>query len=174
MACLIAWCDFSWEAFATLFTGLAAVGGAICVGLKQVAISRRQTAILERQVKLQAQSLRSDRFDRRYRVFEETQNLILGVFGPDGDAPSYETSRPFLTAMGEARFLFDESVVIGLEEIRDRLGQLRVLQKTMQNNYQNDGSYGEGNPQREEDAKLWFSEKLRLLPELFRVMKLND
>ena len=59
--CPIYWSAFSWEAFATLATGLAAVGGAVWILM-------RQQLSLDRQVELQELKLRSDLFDRRFVV----------------------------------------------------------------------------------------------------------
>jgi hypothetical protein len=54
----IYWAELSWEAFAALFTGIAAVGGAIYVGKRQTKIAERQTDILNRQTILAEQELR--------------------------------------------------------------------------------------------------------------------
>jgi hypothetical protein len=67
-----AWAAFSWEAFATLATGVLAVSGAVVIGVLQVGIQARQSAILERQVGLHELKLRSDLFERRFRVYEAT------------------------------------------------------------------------------------------------------
>jgi antitoxin HicB len=150
-------CNFTWEAFATLATGFAAVGAAVYIGRKQTEIQKRQAGI-------QAQSLRSDLFDRRYRVFDRTQELILEVFKSDIRFDD-DALRPFKTAMGEAGFLFDESVVRGLDEILEKFLKYRVLMKS-----QNDSYFSE----QEADIQLWFSQRLRSLPELFKAMELGE
>ena len=61
--CSIAWCSLTWEAFATLLTGGLAVGAATVVGVRQLAISRRQIALEEHK-------FRVDLFDERFAVYE--------------------------------------------------------------------------------------------------------
>jgi hypothetical protein len=50
---------FSWEAFATILTGFAAVGAAWFVGSNQLEIQRRQTALTENDLKIQLLDKRS-------------------------------------------------------------------------------------------------------------------
>ena len=64
MHCSIDWCAFTWEAAATLATGFSAVGGAVLVGLRQV-------ALLKSQHNLERLRLKSELFDERYRIFSE-------------------------------------------------------------------------------------------------------
>jgi hypothetical protein len=165
MACPIAWCAFSWEAFATLVTGVSAVAGAVWVANGQMKIQKKQTNI-------QAQALRSDLFERRYRVFDETEKLLREVINTG--SPNHDASQPFRAAKGEAHFLFDESVVSGLDEIWRKICEYQVLITNMNSNYQSAGNYGDGNPDKKENALLWFSDRLNTLPKLFHVMKLHE
>jgi hypothetical protein len=128
--------------------------------------------IQKRQTNIQAQALRSDLFERRYRVFDQTEKLLREVIntGP----PSHDTGQPFRAAKGEAHFLFDESVVSGLDEIWRKICAYQVLITDMNSNYQSEGNYGDGDPEKKESAKLWFSNRLNTLPELFDVMKLHE
>lgn len=160
----IAWQDFSWEAFATLTTGLSAVGAAVYVARKQSEIQRAQVAI-------QDLELRSDLFERRYTVFDGVKFFLLEILRL-ADSPSHEAEQQFLIAMGEAKFLFNDSVVSSLDEIWKKACQFHALKQTMKHTYQAEGHYGEGNPQRAADAIAWFSERLKSLPSTFEALKL--
>jgi hypothetical protein len=50
---LIYWSLFSWEAFATLLTGVLAVGAASWVGWNQLQLQKRQTRLIENDLKIQ-------------------------------------------------------------------------------------------------------------------------
>jgi hypothetical protein len=82
----IAWTQFSWEAFATLATGLAAVVAALVVGWRQTGIAGRQNDQLaqqseyarqtaERDYLLQAQAFRLALLSERKLVLEEFRRL---------------------------------------------------------------------------------------------------
>jgi hypothetical protein len=49
----IHWEMFSWEAFATLMTGILAVGAASWVGWNQLQLQKRQTRLIENDLKIQ-------------------------------------------------------------------------------------------------------------------------
>jgi len=161
----IAWCDFTWDAFATLITGLSAVGGAVAVGMRQMRILHQQTAIQEQQ-------LRSELFDRRYRVFERAEGFLLDVFA-SGDRPSREAQLEFRTAMGEARFLFDQKVWAGLDEIWQKWAAYQVLKATMKSTFDREGHHGDGNPEKEANSLLWFHDRTNTLAELFDELRLS-
>lgn len=164
----IAWCDFTWEAFATLVTGLSAVLGAILIGLRQVVIQRRQTEIQLRQTRLQEAELRAGLFDRRYRVFERTAQF-LGEILRHADDPSPETQREFSIAIGESRFLFGPDVANGLEEIWRQWSQyhLQIIVERSGNPPE------EGYPQKQMELWQWFVDRLNTLPELFDELRLS-
>ena len=162
----IAWLDFTWEAFATLTTGLSAVGAAVYVGRKQSEIQRTQVA-------LQSIALRSDLFERRYEVFDRVKNFIVEIVRT-ADSTNREIEQQFLIAMGEAKFLFDESVVSSLDEVWKKACEYHALKRTMEHAYRTERHYGEGNPQREHDSIVWFSERLKTLPSTFEALKLTD
>ena len=165
MTCSIAWSSFSWEAFATLVTGLAAVVAAFVLGRTQIAIQKKQTDI-------QAQSLRSDLFDRRYDVFDRTEKFIFKIVN-SADYPPRETEWDFFLAMGQARFLFSKEVVSGLEEIRKNCSSYQASNSMMDRKQKITGRFDEEDVKRETDARSWFSERLKSLPELFDEMKLG-
>ena len=165
MVSSIVWQGFSWEAFATLATGLSAV-------LAAVYVARKQSEIQKAQVGLQSLALRSDLFDRRYGVYDRVQNFI-GEIVRTADSPGRDIEQQFLIAKGEAKFLFDATVVSGLDEIWSKACEYRALKKMMAHTYQTEGHYGAANPQKECDANIWFGGRLQSLPDLFDTMKLG-
>ncbi len=102
----------SWEAFATLITGISAVAAAFYVGLRQQKIAERQTLILQRQ-------LSSSIFERKYAVYEATLALIKEAI----QARNFpEKSDPeFLAQREKARFLFPDTVGDQLDIIRHQI-----------------------------------------------------
>jgi hypothetical protein len=168
----IAWYDFSWEAFATLFTGLAAVLAAFAVGWRQGSIQKIQAEIQKRQTELQEFELRSDLFDRRYRVFEKVERFLAEIL-QNADDPKPETQREYCIAIGEARFLFKPHVHDGLQEILGRWARFHALKVTMKHSFDAHGHYGDGNPDKECKAMLWFSERFTSLPDLFDELRLS-
>jgi len=107
--CNIAWCGFTWEAFATLMTGVLAVGAAVYVGRRQTKIMDEQTAIAKRQVDLEHLKLRADLFDRRMAVFETTDRW-LGEFWAHGKPATGDIERDFICATDTAKLLFRPAV----------------------------------------------------------------
>ena len=99
----------SWEAFSTLLTGLAAVGAALVVGIRQQRIVERQTFILQRQ-------LSSGLFERKYAVYEATLALIKEAIQVR-DFPE-KADAEFLAQREKARFLFPNDVGDQLDKIR--------------------------------------------------------
>ena len=162
---LIDWCAFTWEAFATLMTGFLAVGGAFLIGLRQMKIQAKQ-------VELQDLALRSDLFERRYSVYERVREFtILAMSIVENQ--DRETEQHFLIARGEAKFLFDDAVVSGVDEIWAKKCELDALTGEMNHIYATEGHYGADNPERKLVALNWFDKRLKSLPELFHEMKLG-
>ena len=107
MPCPIDWCSFSWTAFATLATGFAAVGGAIYVGGKQARISRQQAQILAQQASVARIKLRSDLFDRRFKVYEAIKVYLHDAMALRVDFdPHLEKWATMKEQLEQARFLF--------------------------------------------------------------------
>lgn len=123
----------SWEAFATLATGIAAVIAAAFVGLRQAkilerqveiqeaqtAIQDRQVAILERQLGVENLRVRHDLFDERMRVYESfrawlSDILVTGRVPPSGSALEVGMA----DALDRSRFLFGPDVHPALERVR--------------------------------------------------------
>ena len=110
------WEAFTWEAFATLMTGASAVIGAVCIGIRQSAISHRQTEILHRQVSIEELRLRSELFDRRFAVYEATEAYLAHAIDIDGP-PSRDIEQVFFDAKKRASFLFSATTQATLKEI---------------------------------------------------------
>ena len=165
---------FTWEAFATLVTGIVAVGGATLIGLRQVGISDRQSAIMERQVGLDELKLRSDLFDRRFAVYEATRQFLAEIVA-HADEPEKETQNRFLWAVDQSRFLFSSDVSARLTDLWRRSCGFFAVKKMMKHQYDQTGDYGQANIDREYEyltatsdvlAKLSdvFAEEMRLTP----------
>jgi hypothetical protein len=83
----VEWLPFSWEAFATLATGFAAVFAAWLIGKRQTDILARQIAdareASERDFKLREQTLRVELLNHRYEMIDEIRR-IWGQWQQDG------------------------------------------------------------------------------------------
>jgi hypothetical protein len=134
--CNIAWCGFTWEAFATLMTGVLAVGAAMYVGHRQTKIMTEQTAIAKGQVDLEHLKLRADLFDRRMQVYEATVRWLQDIW-TNGNAPKGEAHTNYIWAMEKAKFLFRPAVADQMEEWfrmankADLLDKLEKLEEAM-------------------------------------------
>ena len=144
------WCAFSWEAFATLATGLAAVIGAYSLGRRQIKILGRQTALQESQIKVAV-------FERRMDVFRAVEKLIHGVFH-DGGPVSYELERGFVIAQQEARFLFANDTNDFLKEVWTKYVQLKVYDSVKKESFEETGQYGQENIDKTHEALTWLAE----------------
>jgi len=109
----------SWEAAATLVTGLLAVAGA-------VSVAWRQTSIQESQHRVEKLKAKTDLFDLRYRVFVE-----FGVF-LDTAADGAQQLQPIIEGtrqnVDRAKFLFGPEVYDRLSELFD-LGQQQLISR---------------------------------------------
>jgi hypothetical protein len=110
---MIDWNAFTWEAFAALVTGLAAVVAAVIVGLRQAGIqlaqariSSKQTDILDKQVQLEELKLRNELFDRRFEIYQKTQAYLVALSSIDKRSDIKKTLMEFLTARDTSQFLF--------------------------------------------------------------------
>lgn len=114
------WAYFSWEAFATLATGLAAVVAAYLIG-------RRQSAILVRQTDLQAQiareaqaierlKIKTDLFTHRMTVYEDVRVWLAGLV-MSGNQVDNDAQRAMLAAIDRSQFLFHRVVTERLRNL---------------------------------------------------------
>ncbi|MFN4184517.1 MAG: hypothetical protein ACK4M6_06995 [Hyphomonas sp.] len=109
--CSVAWCSFSWEAFATIFTGVFAVVAASVVGIRQVGI---QTKLVD----LEKLKVEVELFDRRLRVYEAAVAWFK-AFIADGLAPAGQVHSDFWEAIQKSKFLFRSEVSDRLAEYLD-------------------------------------------------------
>lgn len=120
--------DFPWDALATLLAGAGAVVAAIIIGKRQTSIAAQQNGILDRQagiadrqtdmiaqqVEVQKLALRSDLYDRRFKVFEVTSEYLRSVYNGE-EIMGTELSIKWKQARDQARFLFDVELSNALE-----------------------------------------------------------
>ncbi len=104
--------------------------------------------------------LRSDLFDRRYKVFERAEQFLLEIEREAKD-PSRETIRDYVIAMGEAKFLFNQKVCEGLDEIWDKWAALHGIRG---NNY---------DAENESILLNWVHNRLQTLPHIFDELRLG-
>jgi len=92
MVCGILWSEFGWDAFATMFTGVLAVGGAFWVGRKQTQISAQQNNILGRQADAMAQQ--TEIMDRQAKTADrQTEILAAQAAGQDASEERQASNR---------------------------------------------------------------------------------
>lgn len=165
MSLVIVWSEFSWEAFATLATGLAAVAGATWVARGQMKIQKKQTEI-------QAATLRSDLFDRRFEVYTATAEFLVAMIRGSRTLPPAETEK-FLEAASKSRFLFQPEVYEALDEIYLKACDL----VDVAGNIANDQSRGIVNAQDTYKMNLisrWFNEKITSYHDIFSELHLEN
>jgi hypothetical protein len=160
----IYWTAFTWEAFATLASGLAAVAAAFTVGRRQVAIADRQSKILDRQVALDEMTLRSELFDRRFAIYERTRALLSAVLVHDAPAED-PVVRAFQVALNQSTFLFRPSVCAHLGVIWDRYCKYGAVKGMMDDNFRRTGQYGNELIEVHTAHLLYFNETLQDLSE---------
>lgn len=131
----------SWEAFATLLTGVLAVYAAFRVGTKQVEIQHRQAAIQDRLAGIEELKLRQALFDDRFEVYEATRAFlghivahasVPGLSKTDNAelrASDIELQQRFIEELDRASFLFRPSVKKELTELWKTAVQMNFHQK---------------------------------------------
>ena len=116
---IVAWSDFSWEAFATLVTGTLAVGGAVMVGLRQAKIAARQSEILAeqsaQQFRLGLQNTQISLLQRRSDCINRARELVGEWFTHGRIKPEQWT--PMRELLWEAQLLFPEDIVTDIDSI---------------------------------------------------------
>jgi hypothetical protein len=162
---LIVWTDFTWEAFATLVTGLSAVAAATFVGLRQVGIASRQSQILDRQVALADLGLREKLFERRFAIYEATKIYLLHIV-QHADEPNADTKRAFQVALNEAEFLFSADVHARLTSLWKDAEKFFYYHRQSRHIFDTAGHYGDF-PGKEHALLVVFSDHLLKLGEFF-------
>ena len=136
------WSEFSWEAFATLVAGLAAVGAAWWVGRNQLEIQRRQTKLVENDLKIQLLGKRSTCVKEMRELFH-TWNASNKL--------EHEQWRNFYNLMNEVELLFPKAVYEDISQAVDgTLWSRRHYERALQ--YYDKGKAEEAQEQQE---KSW-------------------
>lgn len=159
---MIYWTGFTWEAFATLAAGLCAV-------LAALSVARRQTTIIDRQVRLQELTFRSSIFDRRGKVYNAIR-LHIGfvINGRQANAQSLSAYEEFEIAMHTIRFLFSSTLSLEMSALKEfsrvySQRRLFLYQSQVENSADDIARYSE-----EIDWRLVeLRRRYDLLPELF-------
>lgn len=112
-----------WSAWATLVVGIAAVVGAVVIGLRQAniaerqaTISNRQAHIMERQTAIAAQQaeteqtrLRAELYDRRVVIYAGIERYLIDASSDDGKV-SNEVRQELYNSISVASFLLDDEI----------------------------------------------------------------
>lgn len=105
---------------ATVFTGLAAVAGAMRV-------ASNQGKILAEQKDLSAATLRNQMFERGLQSFETTADFLINF---DNQESSQKRVEQFTTALRESQFLYGYGVFKPLYEILENYNTLNIAKHT--------------------------------------------
>lgn len=128
--CGIDWCGFTWQAFATLATGFAAVGGATFIGVRQHGLVREQAQIAKRQADTAEASaivaklkLRADLFERRLEVFHAIHAYLKSALSSDLEK-IWDATPELDRQLVRAKFLFSNEITSQLEAAIDDSNEL--------------------------------------------------
>ena len=162
--CSIDWCAFTWQAFATLVTGVAATGGAIFIGTRQLAINRAQVKVAAGQARIaniQAvtarMAQRSALFEKRYAVYTAIQDYIRKSMYVKNEDWMTLPLEPLQEALQKARFLFPPSVRSSLADALDAADEFAETTHDLQKN----GPY----PSRDDPRRVNRSAKRKIVRE---------
>ena len=120
--------------------GLAAVIGAIVVGLRQAAILRAQADLSGKAIEIEIMKTRIDLFERRMKVYEGTRAFVRAIvttgrmpgmnekLTDDADRKSHEVMQDFVDAMNASRFLFEPSIYAKLDALWERAAEMESHQ----------------------------------------------
>lgn len=113
-----------------LIGGLAALIGAIVVGLRQADIIDRQAKIMERALKLEQQRLKSDLYDRRIAIYEVSKTYLRAFLkqAEGGETEDMKLRRErlmfeFAQARAASDFLLSAPVIAHLEHAWVMIGE---------------------------------------------------
>lgn len=117
----------SWEAAATLITGLAAVYAAWRIGNRQVEITKAQSEIQSEFLRLEHLKLKADLYDQRLEIFNATRHFIGFIItvwkvpgidqNDEGHPLALDVYQEFTRARGAAAFLSSPNVLAKVEAI---------------------------------------------------------
>lgn len=119
--CSIDWCSFTWQAFATLITGFAAVGGATFVGVRQHGLAKEQARIADRQATTATTAahvaklkLRADLFEKRMEVYLAVQEYLRAALSTNQDK-IWDATPNLNRQLIRAQFLFPSIITAEIE-----------------------------------------------------------
>jgi len=167
---VIDWTAFTWEAFATLATGLAAVIAAFVVGLRQAAISQRQALILDRQVALAETALRGELYDRRIAIYDAVAESIERFLDDIREGRPLDSDGSNLGPVAmRSRLLFHHEVP---ERIADIHCHMQVMAERQEVLSRHDHTVDE---ERKVQAERigWLLDRYEALPDLFWELRLG-
>lgn len=129
---MIYWSHFSWEAFATLAAGLAAVGAAWWVGRNQLEIQRRQLTLIENDLKIQLLEKRS--------VCVDAMRQISNAWHAQASLSDEEWAR-FRDLFHQAQLLYPNRVIQKLDNAVSGIFRAKLYHNRSMQYYQrsNDG-----------------------------------
>jgi hypothetical protein len=143
------WLQYGQALGAPLLAGVIGCVGA-WIALQQVHLAR---------VKLQ-----HDTYDRKYAVFVAVRWVLTVVAGLKR-APNLEDMHGFINEIGAASFLFDDKLVVYLNEIERRVYRANGLNEMM--NHFADDDKAAASTELEEHI-LWLGEQSQVITEKFR------
>ena len=158
---MIHWQPLSMSELVTLVVGLAAVLGAVWVGLRQVGIAKRQA-------ETQAEQLKADLFERRLATYEAAADF-LHHFGESLEtAEGKQRMDRFATKMRESQFLFRNSVYRKLFEIHEAANKQRYHHAMMRANHRDGLPLDPDLAQKVREGLEWSQREAEALHEVFR------
>jgi hypothetical protein len=120
---------FSWEALATLVTGLAAVTGAVGIGLRQAGIANRQSAIsdkqtdiLARQADIEHMKLQAELYAHREKIFDSTIMFMHRALSHEDI--NEELDGDFRSAVAKSMFFFPPELTERMKHISHLVDEL--------------------------------------------------
>jgi hypothetical protein len=108
--------------------------------------------------------LQHDTYDRKYAVFAAVHWLLTGI-SAFKRAPNLVDMRDFINEIGAASFLFDDKLVVYLNEIESRVHRAHGLNEMM-NNFPDDSKAAASRELAEHI--LWLGEQSGVITEKFR------
>jgi hypothetical protein len=108
--------------------------------------------------------LQHDTYERKYAVFAAVRWLLTGISALKR-APNLVDMRDFINEIGAASFLFDDKLVVYLNEIENRVHRAQGLNEMM-NNLADD--FKSAASKELEEHISWLGEQSRVITEKFR------
>ena len=90
--------------------------------------------IAYQQLKANSEKVKLDKFDRRFRIYEELEKILIIIRG--GEGATYDQLTEFRRSVAQADFLFGPEIGEYLKEIYDRGINLRYWTEQYRDQYQ--------------------------------------